>query len=73
MPLGLFALINNKKENGYEYLFNKIYNIITIENTKNINLKSFTVDFESGLINAAKKLFKNTRCIGCFYHYTRAL
>lgn len=30
----LYALINNKTKVGYEYLFKKIYNIISIENTK---------------------------------------
>ena len=30
---GLFALINNKKENGYLHLFKRIKDIITIDNT----------------------------------------
>ena len=72
MP-GLFALINNKKERGYYCLFKKIYEIISIEETSSIKLKSYTVDFEIGLINALKQIFKNAKPIGCFFHYTRAI
>ena len=72
MP-GLFALINNKKERGYICLFKKIFDIISIEQSKSIKLKSYTVDFESGLINALKETFKDAKRIGCFFHYTRAL
>ena len=46
---------------------------MTIDNTKNLNLKSFTIDFEKALINAIKKIFKKSRCIGCYYHYSRAI
>ena len=70
---GAFALINNKKEAGYLELFRSIYNIITLENTKELNLKSYTTDFEIGLINALKIIFPKAEAIGCFYHYTRAL
>ena len=70
---GLFALTNNKKENGYDLLFNKIYDIITLNKTKNLALQSFTVDFESGLINAVKRVFNNCKSVGCYYHYWRAV
>ena len=70
---GLFALINNKKEEGYYILFKKIYYILSIEETKDLLLKSYTTDFEIGLINALSKIFQNRRAVGCFYHYTRAL
>ena len=49
---GLFALINNKKENGYLYLFQRIKDILTIENTIKLEIESYTVDFEKGMINA---------------------
>ena len=48
---GLFALINNKKQEGYKYLFKKILDILTLENTSNIKLLSYTINFEKGLIN----------------------
>jgi len=72
MP-SLFALINNKKERGYYSLFKKIYEIISIEETSTIKLKAYTVDFEIGLINALKQVFKNAKPIRCFFHYTRAI
>ena len=55
----LFALINNKKERGYFYLFKKLYEDISFE-------KIATVLFEIGLINALKQIFKNAKYIGCF-------
>ena len=70
---GLYALINNKQEEGYYYLFNRIKNILTIESTKDLLLKSYTVDFELGLINSLKRIFPDIKIIGCFFHYTRAL
>ena len=36
-------------------------------------MKSYTTDFEIGLINALKTIFPKAVSIGCFYHYTRAL
>ena len=68
---GLFALINNKKEEGYKILFEKIYNILTIERTENWNFNSYTIDFETALINATSLVFSGKRQIGCFYHYCR--
>ena len=70
---GLFALINNKKEAGYIYLLNSIKRIITLEDSKLMNLKSITLDFEAGLINAVEAVFPDIRIIGCFYHFVRAI
>ena len=72
MP-GLFALINNKKENGYLYLFQRIKDILTIENTTDLKINSYTVDFEKGLINALNIIFPEIKCIGCYFNYKRAL
>ena len=70
---GLFALINNKHEEGYYHLFNRIKNILTIEGTTKLTLKSYTIDFEMGLINSLSKIFPNIKKVGCYFHYTRAL
>ena len=70
---GLFALINNKTENGYIELFKSIKNILTIENTKNLQLKTISTDFELGLINAIDDVFPEVRKVGCFYHFVRAI
>ena len=68
---GVFSLINNKTQEGYYKLFNNIISIITIENTKNLNLETYTIDFESALINVLTKILKNCRAVGCYYHYVR--
>ena len=70
---GLYALINNKKEPGYLYLFKKIKNIISVEKSRTLNLMSYTVDYENALINALKKVFPESRTIGCYFHYCRDL
>ena len=50
----LFCLINNKNKECYKEVFKDIKNIITIENSVKINLKSITMNFEIGLIEAFK-------------------
>ena len=55
---GAFLLINNKTEAGYSLLFNNLYNILTIENTKKLKLESYTTDFEPALANSLKKFLK---------------
>ena len=70
---GLFALVNNKKEAGYRYLFTTIKRILTLENTKNLKVKHITIDFEKGLINAINSVFPDIKLIGCFYHFVRAI
>ena len=69
----MFALTNNKHEEGYYHLFNRIKNILTIEGTTKLTLKSYTIDFEMGLINCLSKIFPNIKKVGCYFHYTRAL
>ena len=66
---GLFALINNKKQEGYAFLFSRIKFILTIENTEDLAFESYTIDFEKALINASSQSFNNKRKIGCYYHY----
>ena len=70
---GHFALINNKKYEGYNLLFNIIKYILTIENSTDLKLESYTLDFEIALQNTMSNLFPNQRCIGCYYHYCRNL
>ena len=55
----LFALINNKNESGYNLLFKKIKEIITLFNTKPLNLRSFTCDNEKGLVNSLNNIYEN--------------
>ena len=47
--------------------------IITLEDSKLMNLKSITLDSEAGLINAVEAVFPDIRIIGCFYHFVRAI
>lgn len=65
----LFALINNKFTEGYLELFKQIKSLVTLENSKELNLTPYTIDFELGLISALNNIFPKIRCIGCYYHY----
>ena len=53
------------------YLIEK--NILTIRGTIDLSLKSYTIDFEMGLINSLSKIFPNIKRVGCYFHYKRAL
>ena len=68
---GLFALINNRKYEGYKLLFERIKFILTIENSRKLNFISYSIDFEKPLINATSTVFDNIRQVGCYYHYCR--
>ena len=70
---GLFALINNKKYEGYLYMFKRIKSILTIEDTENLGLESYTLDFETALQKTFSEIFPLKRCVGCYYHYCRNL
>lgn len=69
--LGMFILTNNKKYEGYLYIFNLVRNIITLENTKKIFVESFSTDFEEGLLNAISEIFPELRGVGCFFNYCK--
>jgi len=65
----LYSLINNKYSEGYLELFKQIKSIITLENSKELKLSSYTIDFELGLKNALEVIFPNIRPVRCYYHY----
>ena len=46
---------------------------MTIENSIKLKLSSYTVDFEKGFINALNIIYPDIKCIGCYFHYARAL
>ena len=64
-------MINNKTLEGYLEMFNKIKAIISIENTKELKLQSYSTDFEKALIIALGLIFKGIRQIGCYFHYCK--
>ena len=64
-------MINNKTLEGYLELFKKIKSIITIENSKKLELESYSTDFEIALINALGIIFKDVKQIGCYFHYCK--
>ena len=61
-----------------QYLYeNVLKDVLTILNENNIELKDipkkFMLDFEPGLQNAVKKIFKGVQINGCYFHYVKIL
>ena len=69
----LFSLGKNKKEDGYLYLLNSTKRILSLEDSKFINVKSIRLNFEIGLIKEDEDFFTNIRIIGSFYHFIKAI
>ena len=66
---GAYILLNNKKELSYIKVLRTLKNIITLENTINLNLISYSSDYEMALSNSLERIFPHIRHIGCYYHY----
>ena len=64
---GLFVFLNDKNMRII-YICLKIY-ILTIEETIQLSLDSYTLDFEIVLQNAFSQLLPNKRCVGCYKNY----
>ncbi len=56
---GCYILSNSKFKSSYIEILESFKNFITNENTKIINIKIITSDFELGLIDAIKLVFKD--------------
>ena len=68
---GAYILLNNKREQSYYKVLKNFKHIITLENSTEISMISYTSDFEQGLANSLEAIFPNVRRLGCFYHYSR--
>ena len=66
---GMFILTNNKHFEGYNLIFGSVKRILTIENSKKLNLKTYCTDYEKSLIKACSLNFKEARGVGCYYHF----
>ena len=69
----LWAVLGSKDEETYYQAFKMIQDIVSNSGTLNWSLESVTLDFETGLINAFQRIFKETRIIGCLFHFKQAL
>ena len=54
-------------------LFKSIKDIITLDNSKELLLLSYSVDYEIGLLKTCQMIFPNQRGVGCYYHYCKNL
>ncbi len=67
---GRYILLNNKTEKGYYLALSNLKKIIKLDNNVNLNMISYTTDYEKALYNALELLFPNIRRIGCYFHYS---
>ena len=59
--------MNNKSQISYEIVLNKLKDIITYNNNKELKVISISTDFEVALINVTKILFKNIRMLDVYF------
>ena len=64
-----YILLNSKKEELYDIVFESIINNILKEDYNNLNFETIVTDQELALINSIKKFFPNTKRISCLFHY----
>lgn len=67
----VYILCNHKAQKGYELIFDKVKNILTLENTEKLKWGTITVDFILSLINAINKILYDIRLVGCLFHYIK--
>ena len=69
----IWSIINSKDEETYFQLFLMIKQILTMNESLELSIKSATLDFELSLINGFKRVFAKTKIIGCLFHFKQAL
>ena len=67
---GAYILINNKYEKSYIKAFTVNKNIITLEGEKELEMISYSSDYELALSNALETVFPNKRHLDCYSHYS---
>ena len=64
-----YILLNSKKEELYDIVFESIINNILKEDYNNLNFETIVTNQELALINSIYKFFPNTKRISCLFHY----
>jgi hypothetical protein len=68
----LFAFLPNKEKASYQTVAQHLLkeDLIIPGSTK---IKTFTTDFEVGLINSFRETFPQIDIVGCFFHWAQAI
>lgn len=64
----VYILMSNKSQIAYAHVFKYIDT-----NIFSLRCSSFTTDYETGLKNALRSLFPNSRLVSCWFHFTQAI
>ena len=67
--LGIYILLNSKKEYIHDLIFQSLLNIIFKNKKDLIKFGTIVTDQEIALINFVKKYFPNSQRIACLFHY----
>jgi len=68
-----YILLNSKKEELYDIVFESIINNILKEDYNNLNFETIVTDQEVALINSINKFFPNNKRISRLFHYKQAM
>ena len=66
---GIYILLNNKTQSLYNLAFESLINILTENNTIDLDIKSIITDSEAALFKTVEKFFPNSLRISCYFHY----
>ena len=66
---GIYIIMNSKKEELYDIIFDSIVNILTQNKNIELEVETIVTDQEKALINCVKKYFPTTQRISCLFHY----
>jgi hypothetical protein len=62
--------LNNKNESSYYKVFESFKSIITLEGVNELELISYSTDYEIALSNALERLFPKIKHYMCYFHYS---
>jgi hypothetical protein len=66
--------MNSKKESSYNTVLKDFLRLIKYDIKDEINLLSYTTDFEIGLIDACTVVFgEKIRSVGCLFHFGQSI
>lgn len=64
----MYVLMERRDTASYQFLFNKIKELIP-----NVTVKNIMTDFEAATRKAIRMVFPSARLSGCYFHYIQAI
>lgn len=67
-----YFLATSKKEIVYTTIFQRLKSL-AVECNKNFEPMFIHSDYEKAILSSIKKVFRNTRSVGCYFHFLQAI